>query len=166
MSLAICLPLTGDLHNQGASNVTATTNNATVNATGKIGSCYSFVGNSYIQLSASLFTNASTEFSYACWVKLNNLASACLFSARTGTNSTGISLFINNSGNILFDAGNERRTKAYTFSTGVWYHLAFTYKKGGQKKIYVNGAEIDTVNTTGTATTVGSVAFIGGSQII
>lgn len=165
MGLICWLPLMGTLENKGVSNVTITGTNITSNTSGKIGSCYSFNGSSsYIKLDQSFVTNSTTEFSYACWVKFNSTASACLFSARTATNSNGITLFVNNSGNILYDIGKERRTKAYNFSTGTWYHIAFTYKKGSYKKIYVNGAEIDSVTSTGTMTEVGSVAFIGASQ--
>ena len=43
MSLQIWLPLNGDLHNQGLSNLTVTNNGATVNNSGKIGKCYYFI---------------------------------------------------------------------------------------------------------------------------
>jgi hypothetical protein len=44
MALQVWLPLNGDLHNQGLSNVTVTNNGATVDNNGKIGKCYSFDG--------------------------------------------------------------------------------------------------------------------------
>jgi len=76
-----------------------------------------------------------------------------------------VTLFVNNSGNILYDIGNERHTKAYTFSTDTWYHLAFIYKKGATKKIYVNGAEIYSAGTSGTMTSAAATkSFIGASQ--
>ena len=165
MALQVWLPLNGDLHNQGLSNITVTNNGATVNTSGKIGSCYSFNGsNTSLKLSQSLFTNNTTEFSYACWVKASSTACGCLYSARTATNNTGLSIFINNSNNILFDAGNERWTKNYAISTDIWYHLAFVYKKGDKKYFYVNGNLVDSIASTGTMTTVGSIAFIGASQ--
>ena len=46
MGLQVWLPLTGDLHNQGLKNTQVINNGATVNASGKIGSCYSFNGSS------------------------------------------------------------------------------------------------------------------------
>ena len=166
MSLVIWLPLNEDLHNQGCSNVEIINNGATIDNAGKIGKCYLLNGSSsYIELNSALCSNETTEFSYACWVKFNSTASCCLFSNRTAVDSNGVTLFVNNNGNILFDIGKERHTKAYTFSTGTWYHLAFTYKKGATKKIYVNGAEIYSAGTSGTMTSAAATkSFIGASQ--
>ena len=163
---SLWLPLNGDLHNQGISGIIATGTNISVNTAGKIGPCYSFNGSSsYIELSSALCSNETIEFSYTCWVKFNSTASCCLFSNRTAVNSNGVTLFINNSGNILYDIGNERHTKTYAFSTDTWYHLAFTYKKGATKKIYVNGAEIYSAGTSGTMTSAAATkSFIGASQ--
>jgi hypothetical protein len=47
LALRVWLPLTGTLENKGVSNVTITNNGATINANGKIGSCYAFNGNNY-----------------------------------------------------------------------------------------------------------------------
>lgn len=44
MSLQVWLPLNGDLHNQGCTDLEFTNSNATINTSGKIGSCYSFNG--------------------------------------------------------------------------------------------------------------------------
>lgn len=166
MALSVWLPLTGNLYNQGTSKISATGTNITISTPGKIGSCYSFNGtSSYITLDSAVCSNATTEFSFTCWVKFNSIISGCLFSNRTTVNPYGVSLFVNNNGNILFDIGNERRTKQYTFLTDTWYHLAFTYKKGAAKKIYINGFEIDSVNSNETMTGAGaSMAFIGASQ--
>ena len=106
LSLLVWLPMLGNLENQGASLVQATGVNITTDTNGKVGSCYSFNGsNSYIKLDSSVFSNSTTEFSYTCWFKPAATTSGCLFSCRTGINNTGISIFINNSGTILFDIG-------------------------------------------------------------
>ena len=42
MSLQVWLPLNGDLHNQGLSNITMASKNVTIDNSGKIGKCYSF----------------------------------------------------------------------------------------------------------------------------
>lgn len=166
MSLRIWLPLTDDLRNQGASSIATTGTNVTKNTAGKIGSCYSFNGSSsYITLDSTPFSNATEAFSFTCWAKFNSTASCCLFSNRVAADSNGITLFINNSGKIRFDIGGDRRSKTYSFSTGTWYHIAFTYQKGDTKKIYVDGAEIDSSSTT-TSMTGANVTkcFIGASQ--
>ena len=49
MSLQVWLPLNGDLHNYGLSNINIINNGATIDNNGKIGKCYSFDGtNDYI----------------------------------------------------------------------------------------------------------------------
>ena len=69
MALQIWLPLNGNIKNQGLSNITVTNNGATVNDNGKIGKCYSFATNQYIQLTnvpASSLSNCSVCF----WIKI------------------------------------------------------------------------------------------------
>ena len=44
MSLKVWLPLNGNLNNQGLSNIKIINNGATIDPSGKIGSCYSFDG--------------------------------------------------------------------------------------------------------------------------
>jgi hypothetical protein len=65
MSLQVWLPLNGDLHNQGLSNITITNNGAIVDNNGKIGKCYSFDGtNDYIYGTYKITSNIS----FCCWV--------------------------------------------------------------------------------------------------
>ena len=79
MSLKVWLPLDGDLHNQGASNIEATTVGGTVNSSGKIGSCYYLSSSSRIY--TDLFTPDSNNFSMCCWYKAGeeNTASGYIF---------------------------------------------------------------------------------------
>ena len=71
MSLVVWLPLNGDLHNQGCSNVSVTNTSATVNTAGKIGSCYSFgTSNSYIKFDNMNFIHNFTECSVSLWLKI------------------------------------------------------------------------------------------------
>lgn len=54
MALRVWLPLDGTLENKGVSNTTITNNGATVDTSGKIGSCYAFNGSTgYISLTGS-----------------------------------------------------------------------------------------------------------------
>ena len=69
MALQVWLPLNGNVKNQGLSNITVTNNGATVNDNGKIGKCYSFATNQYIQFTnvpASSLSNCSVCF----WIKI------------------------------------------------------------------------------------------------
>ena len=63
MSLQVWLPLNGTTENLGLSTVTVTNNGATVNTSGKIGSCYSFDGNDYIAIDGLVLDNV---WSYGC----------------------------------------------------------------------------------------------------
>lgn len=167
MGLKVWLPLNGDLHNQGISNVNITTT-ATVNTNGKIGSCYSFSGN-YITLSPSIINKDSTEFSFTCWAKFNNIAQMCLFSNRIATNNAGITIFVfNDTGGkkILFDTGDRwTLTRSAALPTNEWIHLAFTWKKGVQKCLYINGILDGSASTSGNPTgATATTNLIGGSH--
>ena len=74
MSLRVWLPLNGSLNNQGASSSTVTSNGATVDTSGKIGSCYSFNGStSCIDITDSLFpTILNGDFSVCMWIYHND----------------------------------------------------------------------------------------------
>ena len=167
MGLVVWLPLLGNLNNQGTSAIQATGSNVTVNANGKLGSCYSFTSSnySYIKLSEAPFDNTTEEFSYCCWVKLNDTStSTCLFSNRNETSYKGISIFLNNSGNILFYTGASI-SWAQTIAANVWTHLAFVYKKGVTKDVYINGTlAFHTMSNTALTAANTTYAFIGASQ--
>lgn len=165
MSLMVWLQLNGDLENKGYHFTNITSNNITVNNNGKIGKCYSFNGSSsYIALSTPPLSNDTTEFSYCCWVNPNSTAAGCLLSNRTSTNPTGFSIFINNSGKILFDTGSRLEYTQSVFAN-TWTHLAFTWKKNGEKKIYINGT-LMSQTTTSTPPTIANATktLIGASQ--
>ena len=94
MALQVWLPLNGNLKQQGLHTSTVTSTNATVSTSGKIGSCYSFNGSSsYLISNSSPFSNNTDDWTYACWFKPNNQHNGCLFSDRTATATTGISIF-------------------------------------------------------------------------
>ena len=70
MALQVWLPLNGNLNNQGlAGSVTVTNHGATVNSSGKIGSCYSFTTSQYMELNNVPFSSL-TAASVCFWVKI------------------------------------------------------------------------------------------------
>ena len=70
MALQIWLPLNGNLNNQGlAGSVTVTNHGATVNSSGKIGSCYSFITSQYMELNNVQFSSLNAA-SVCFWVKI------------------------------------------------------------------------------------------------
>jgi hypothetical protein len=169
MSLRVWLPLDGDLKQQGASDIVATAaSHATVASAGKIGKCYNLDGSTaaYIELSKAPLSNDTEEFSYACWFyPANTTTSMCLYSNRTESNSNGISIFVFNSGSILYDAGDRWSQSTSLIPATTWTHLVFTYKKGVGRKIYINGVEKYSINTAPAPKIANATkAFIGASQ--
>lgn len=166
MSLQVWLPLNGDLHNQGLSNVVISNNGASINTSGKIGSCYSFNGsNSYIRSNSTCLSNNDTEWSYTCWFYPTNAHNGCLFSNRTSADSKGITIFYYTSKFLIDDGVRWEFTPSTAISVGAWNHLAIVRKAGSYKKFYLNGQLINSTTTTGTPTLANSSWFsIGTSQ--
>lgn len=168
MSLAVWLPLNGDLHNQGLNNINITNTNATLNDNGKIGKCYNFNGsNNYIKGNTFL-NNNSTAFSFSCWVNFNSISgNQCLFSNRTVTSEGGFSIFYG-SGVFRFDSGSRWSfTSPVSISANTWYHFCFTWEKNKNenKKYYCNGELKETTTSNSIPSAANTTYFsIGGSQ--
>ena len=167
MSLAVWLPLNGDLHNQGLNNINITNTNATLDDNGKIGKCYNFNGsNNYIKGNTFL-NNNSTAFSFS-WVNFNSISgNQCLFSNRTVTSEGGFSIFYG-SGAFRFDSGSRWSfTSPVSISTNTWYHFCFTWEKNKNenKKYYCNGELKETTTSNSIPSAANTTYFsIGGSQ--
>jgi len=150
MSLKVWLPLDGDLRNLGASNVEVTNNGATINNSGKIGSCYHFgTTASSMSVSKEAMTSCTTECSVTFWLKIKtwNTSYATYFQAGLGgtpwthyifgflRNATG------NTACFTISNGSSASNAGYLTSTlelNKWYHIALTYKTG-KCAIYLNG---------------------------
>lgn len=161
MSLYVWLPLTGDLHNQGTSNISIENMGAvTSNASGKIGSCMSFTGaaTSYLRLSPILSTG---DCSIAFWAKLNSSSTAHTFySQRTAANSTGFTIFSLTSGNLRFDDGSALEVAG--IGTNVWHHVVCC-RDSVKKYIYVDGVLKGSAAKGNPSPNV-NYSLIGGSQ--
>ena len=152
MALQVWLPLINDTHNQGLREITVTNNGATVDTGGIIGGCYVIGSGKY--LSANLDMN-SPEWSITAW----------FFSDGNSYNGTAylVSLHSSNSaadfyGGIEVDSSTSfiaRLTNTkYTFgtiTTGVWHHLAVTYKDNVVYG-YVDGSLMASKSVTGGVT--------------
>ena len=150
MSLQVWLPLNGDLHNQGLSDLTVTNNGAIINNNGKIGKCYQFgTTSSYMTLPKEAMTSFTTEASVCFWLKIIswNTSYATYFQAGLGSNSWVHYIFglLRNSANstccFTISNGSSTSNASYltpTLSLNTWYHIALTYKTG-HCLIYING---------------------------
>lgn len=166
MSLRIWLPLTGNLNNNGIENITISSTDATVNSGGKIGSCYSFDGNSsYLFGTQNFLSNNTEDWTFCCWMKVNNSHNGCLFSCRNSANFNGITVFYYGSQWLIDDGKRWQFTPRITIESNKWYHVCVVRKKGIGKYLYIDG-ELDTSTTdVGTLTNVSTAYFsIGACQ--
>lgn len=156
MSLAVWLPLNGDLHNQGLSDLTFTTTSYnSVDDNGKIGKCYKNDAPSWNR--GGILSNKSIDLginqSMFCWVNFTTLNSSAslgggLVTQHNASTNSGMSINIryvsSTTGYATVSTGNgsSRTYKDYYGTTllqaGTWYHLGYTYD-GATIKIYVNG---------------------------
>lgn len=169
--LSVWLPLNGDLHNQGLSNITAINNGATVDNNGKIGKCYSFDGNDdFINLGniGSYFDGSA--FSICFWIySLENKTRAAVFSSY-GLSSTSnfFGLELNSSSNnycnnnLRFDwLGSDTYSPDDFVTYDAWTHICVTYDGVNQIKMYKNGALIQTSTRVLNAIPVGNTYYLG-----
>ena len=156
MALQVWLPLNGDLHNQGLSNLTfeiLNTSRTTINAAGKIGNCYNNDSFSGGGLLSNATINLGTNQSMCCWVNFTELNSSSnlgggLISQHRRDNNTGFGMNIkyvsSTTGYLTVSTGNgtNRTYVTYTGNTllqaNTWYHVGCTYD-GSYIKLYVNG---------------------------
>lgn len=172
MSLRVWLPLNGNLNNYGTSNTTLETNSgATVNASGKIGSCYYF-NNHYISYTCNA-VKSFTECSVCLWMKMptthSTWAQVCtLGTSGTSWNNILLGIDINSNGVVI---GNVSNGSTYincnsniAIKDDIWHHLCFTYTSG-TSKIYIDGVLKATQALSITPNFNGvSNVFVGGNS--
>lgn len=169
--LSVWLPLNGDLHNQGLSNITVINNGATVDNNGKIGKCYSFDGNDdFINLGniGSYFDGSA--FSICFWIySLENKTRAAVFSSyglSSTSNFWGLELNSSNNNycnnNLRFDwLGSDTYSPDDFVTYNAWTHICVTYDGVNQIKMYKNGALIQTSTRVLNAIPVGNTYYLG-----
>ena len=139
MALQVWLPLNGDLHNQGLTNITTTNYGATINDSGKIGKCYSFDGtDDYLQL-INFNPSGWAEFSISFWC-YPTAALNYVFLIRSGSTHQ---VRISGDGFTFRDTLNStQRTTAFgtTIEQNIWTHITCVYNKG-EVYIYINGVQ-------------------------
>lgn len=172
MSLRVWLPLIGTLENKGASDATVVNNGATVNANGKIGSCYAFDGTQYLTLTSNdlktLWSNAANPFSFAAWIYLNSDETdrVIIIGNYSANPFTNWELLGNCTQRLCAGGTSNFTTKAggTAVPKETWTHIAVTYD-GTYTTFYING-KIDGSAQSGanTLTTMSSNTFYIGSD--
>lgn len=169
MSLRVWLPLDGNLKNQGASNITVTNNSATVNTSGKIGSCYSFAKNAYLDINKETMQDFN-QVSICFWIKINSWNTNWDTIFQAGKGSTAWAQYhigiLRNSGNYLcWTLGNGSTASNANYRTGnltigQWTHVACTYGNG-EWATYLDG----NLSNSGTTTIVPNFSGITSIKI-
>lgn len=157
MSLQVWLPLNGNLVNQGLADITVTNNGATVDSNGKIGKCYGFAKNAYIDIPPSSMTSFTTAASVSFWIKINswNTNWDTIFQAGLGTTPWTSYTFgiLRNSANYLCfcisdgSSYTSNSCKTGDLTLGQWYYLTMVYKTG-HILCYVNGSLVQDFTTS------------------
>ncbi|WP_288955247.1 LamG domain-containing protein [uncultured Polaribacter sp.] len=156
---------------QNFETVTYTGNGGTQKITGYIRKGAAFNGSSSKILLGTDIFNSFSNFSFSCWVNLNNAPSTFeyLFDGwdYQGATSRGIGVRINSSGNVQAQTGNSNSvstiTSSGTISYGSWTHIAVSITQSNTT-ISINGSTETPQSNNGfnfhTGTTYNLGAFI------
>lgn len=157
MSLKLWLPLNGNLDNQGLSSATITNNGATVNTSGKIGSCYSFDGNDdFISIDCQdlyrIFSGGTQQFTVAFWVYHADDTRAIILGDFRLSGSVDINIELSTDHKVRFYwDGTPDKTFNTAFAVSEWTHCAIVYS-GTEVQFYKNGI-LQSDKYTGTLST-------------
>lgn len=105
--------------------------------------------------------STTTEFTISLWFKTTTVsATQCIWNGRT-TTGAAVAIFIINS-SLRIDDSNQTTVNP-SLAANTWYHLAVTWKSGGNKVIYLNGEQKTSV-AAGTLSKSNTLASIGRSS--
>ena len=153
MSLIAWYPLNGDTKDYSGNNFHLTNNGATVDTSGKIGSCYltNHVNNKYLNVEApaikSTFANGN-DFTVCFWQKVDSLRDRSMYISYGSelTNNKMLHIGIRSANVVGMGFGGNDLDADFSFSVNKWYHITAVYQKEYQK-IYVNGQLIKSKKT-------------------
>ena len=147
MSLKVWLPLIDNINNQGLETVSIENNGATVDSSGKLGSCYSFNGTSNNIVTS--YPSYESDFSVCIWAYFTKL-NIHLLDMRNSDGTGYQPMYINSSSGIqVGGTGSAFTYIPYTFSLNTWYHICVT-ANSLKTVVYINGQNIgETTNSKG-----------------
>ena len=148
MSLQVWLPLNGNLNNQGLSDVTVINNGATVDSSGKIGSCYLVNNSNKIFFSSYPWMTMKPQYNFSCFFWVKGTTNGWLFAC------SAWEFMLRPSFIQVHLAGNGQYPARYTatFDTNTWYHLGFTWSgTEGKLRLYLNGSLVATSDVPSSA---------------
>ena len=116
-----------------------TISGATVNQTGKIEKCYSYVTNDDVDIGTPLIA-ATGAFTVNAWVKTPIVASGKgVFAQFASGNGGRLILSLQNSGKIIFQVGNQYIITTENHPDDVWFMVTYTRDASNNCAIYING---------------------------
>jgi hypothetical protein len=122
-----------------------TVNGPTVQQTGKVNYCYSYITNDYVGYLDNSYFDFDGSFSLSCWVKTTAGADYTGI-MNNGAGSYGWSLIVNSTHpsvarfRLRYDGGSVYSTGTTIISDDAWHHLAVSYSAvDDTMKIWVNG---------------------------
>ena len=137
-------------------------NTSTTFTAGKVNNCAVFNGSSsWLESSDASFNFGSSSYSFSFWVNFTGTGtSQCLIAKYNynGVNQRSYQLWFNaNAFNFANStdgtAGTEKSGGlSYTPTTGVWYHVVYSFFNTGSCIVYVNGASLGTITSLNTTT--------------
>ena len=156
MALQVWLPLNGDLKNYGCANVTVTNMSAVVDASGKIGKCYSFDGATQgIELVCSDFpTILNGDFSISMWIYNQDGGSRSILFGNYGLTGSFFNIEKTTTNLVRFYWNSNPDTNFNNrslLSVNKWAFLTIT-RKENRVTCYINGSYADYAATTLTGT--------------
>ena len=142
--LQIWLPLTGDLIQQGLSNVTITNVGATVDSSGKIGKCYSFDGSDDgIRIDGDILPQLQKgDFSICFWLFSNDAGNRSIYIATTPASDWGFSIEKTTTNKLrVYWQNNPDFNSSLDIPDQQWCHIAVVIKDGNCY-CYKNGEKL------------------------
>lgn len=144
--LALWLPLINNLNNQGLDNAVITNSGATINTSGKIGSCYSFNGsNSFISIDDSNLYNiiqgGDKPFTITFWIYHADSTRGIIFGdwGLSGNINFNIELTASHQIRFYWNGGPDKIFTDTTAEINTWVHIVLVYD-GSKICIYKNGS--------------------------
>jgi len=113
----------------------------------------------YLEFSdIAAYALGTDPFTIECWVRIKDFTSTVQVFASQYTNSGDErGWWLRTNGNTLeFEASNDgvgvdiQLSGAHTWSTDTWYHVAATRDEDDDFRIFVDGTQVDTTNSTDT----------------
>lgn len=129
------------------------------NGSPRYSTCIGFSSGSCIWPIPDPFMSTMAEFTVSVWFKTTASGNQAIWNGRSSVGAP-FSIFLI-SGAIRVD--DSTQTTSVTVSTNTWYHLAITWKSGGNKVIYLNGEQKTSVSA-GTLSKSNTKASIGCSS--